>query len=162
MPQQTRSRKKRKLDFPVKCDEALRNSLRPETVEDILKVVPEKRYHPGLVVEVPDANVLHRALGLPTSPIAQGDNPDASLALFRGWLQAGATAAAGAGHLKGDAAWGHLTGQEANDIAYGQWLRIPWVIDIKAAAFGVPARVLWLSREGRGRADMFVASQVFG
>eukprot|EP00667_Euglena_gracilis_P025276 EG_transcript_29582 len=163
MPQQTGSRKKRKLGFPVKCDEDLRNSLRPETMEEIRKVVPGlKRDAPGLVVEVPDANVLHRALGLPTSPIAQGANPDASLALFRGWLQAGATAAAGAGHLKGDAAWDHLTEKEAHDIAYNQWQRVDWVTDIQVAAFGVPARVLWLSGAGRGRADMFIAAQVFG
>lgn len=139
--------------------------MNPETITIANRISPTLHIEdPAVIVEIVDIELLHNALALPSSPIAQGANPQASELAFRYWtvntalLVQGITQASN--HI-GIYGWHHLSQDQALAIVYQHWHVIPWTVDIRAANVGLFARVLWMSGSGRGKAHLSIAPQVF-
>ena len=113
--------------------------LLPETIEVInLVAYSLEPDDPGLVVQLSVKADIHRALSLLGSPIAPGATQNASVLLFRAWLQnaaqlsPGVTPAHKVPGLYTDA-WHHLSDEQADHIVWHSWHSILWSTSIANA-----------------------------
>lgn len=154
----------------MKCSPELKTSLHENTIETLNSMLSALQggRDLGIVIEFRNRGDLHTALGLPHSPISQGDDESQSFLAFRNWLIQKAAAITPGCHLNQDdsrdsLAFYHLSDAQSNAITYLHWQILPWAVEVQAHQ--PPLQMpLVLSIVGRGmkRANVFVVRQVFG
>ncbi|KAH9102675.1 hypothetical protein AeMF1_020784 [Aphanomyces euteiches] len=119
----------------------------------------------GLVVQINDQSNLHAALALPSSPVVQGADANASLEAFRDWLIHGARNVNARSQVPENSsvslAFHHLTGPEAVDMTSGQWLKYQWCTEIRNNGLLEFATVFWMDGTERRRATITIFQNIF-